>query len=107
MNYQDIMNTYRGDDDERRRNGRSGPANGRRQGRHGNDPRPAAGGKDGMDQNLKAQRSTEQPGGRGRSVPARSNTLDRRSQMNVFPGHTTGVMAPSIGRPQVVASTRL
>ena len=66
---------------------------------------PASGGKGGMDQNLRGPAGNAQnnPGGPRPFGPGPFNTLDRRSQMNVFPGHTTGVMAPSIGRPQVAS----
>ena len=78
--------------------GRSGPANGRRQGRHGHDPRPnASGGKGGMDQKASqeaqyARQRQNNPGMGGPRPfgPGPFNTFDRRSQMNVFPGHTTG-----------------
>ena len=57
---------------------------------------PASGGKGGMDQNLRGPAGNAQnnPGGMGGPRPfgpGPFNPFDRRSQMNVLPGHTTGV----------------
>ena len=62
---------------------------------------PAAGGKGGMDQNLRGPAGNAQnnPGGPRPFGPGPFNTLDRRSQMNVFPGLQTSQQPQSLPKP--------
>ena len=65
---------------------------------------PASGGKGGMDQNLRGPAGNAQnnPGGPRAFGPGPFNPFDRRSQMNVLPGHTTGGMWG--GRPAPISN---